>query len=629
MKVILIVVAIWVTNIGASPGKEDTRGFFDDHFTDHTKVKTLNLTKGGKKIHHDDLMVPSYECQDRGNETMELQSWHHSCRSSCVSNKEAKRIPITLLEWESKIKEVVMYKVVPSKVCYVSHVNIWGHCSQTQFISPHKLEADDILNARKIVDENQHNELSDLYLRNSKIAGCSYWSDVRSCGMDMKMIPIIAYLYRGKTDEDFMIVSQEHGIKAPFRSGEILLQDTAYIWNSTLDKDHICVWRVIGTTTCQLVKQARVLRCPDIGYNYDIATMRRKEYCGTLVYAGESAIPFMISEGEVTNDVPRNTIFEKAKEGKEEKEVNLIKEINRALTDIEVAYCESICDITMRTAKDSDDQVLMTPIGHWLYIKENRNKGVSEHLSICKLTSDWVISTPFSMCGFSPYVTVRSKTRKDVAVWDIRTDHIRPNVTCSDIIDHKVEHTLKSAYKKKLPYEVTAWNGDKIMSEYPYKNIVVEKPKRVNTHKVSAWSSHVKLDETDLITSDDIGAGIKTVMNETEVELQGTQVNEGIVSSFLGELTTGTVALASWAEDEIFSLLGPIRKIIMLTLCIAVIIATIILSMRVMNIRGKKKVKEVYRSVRFSEAPIELDSAPSVIMKRQDKRTIHDILVNQ
>uniref|UniRef100_A0AAT9VV85 Glycoprotein n=1 Tax=Beet betanucleorhabdovirus 1 TaxID=3064197 RepID=A0AAT9VV85_9RHAB len=562
---------------------------------------------------------PYYVCdKETSGSAMPLSAWHYSCKQACREDNKKTHIALTRVRWNFIGKAVSVYKVTANNVCYTSHENIWGYCTHAQTIDPVEVTEDDIKSLPKEYFQKDSKILGITNIINSNHADCSYLSDNTQCAKDY----VITYRegkFSKKSDNDDLVLNiYGDGIRTNPEKGKLFNNDAAWFWNiDEISAEHECGWSQVGDTVCKITDTSEMMYCPDMGYQYNIHTLKATKTCVGEVYDRDGPMPFIYNSKQEIPD--RDTVMNKAKEGKGDADVNMITGINSAFTEIEETYCSSSCDLFARKPGTDDNYVLDTPIGNWrLITKANQ----SSLLSPCRPTSTWRIRNPTTMCHGKNHILVEDSASKHSCSWDTTRDFIISEDVCNS--DQKEidqdERTLREQISLGEDISISFWTGDKMTMKPPYTKPMWEKSN--TTVQVSpGWFSKVELNRGMLHNTVDLSKILTTMVENTKTEINYNTTEGKTMKKLLAdEVLGGAEEMLSSIGGILFSLLGAIPKFAILVLFI--ILAVYIIQWIVTYYMKKKFSSNVKgRIVTFADDELEGFTTPVRAPSAPKKRT--------
>ncbi|UTQ50575.1 MAG: matrix protein [Tomato betanucleorhabdovirus 1] len=573
---------------------------------------------------------PYYICdrEDSGG-AMPLSAWHYSCKQSCKEDNKKTHITLTKTRWNFIGPSISVYKVVANKVCYTSHENIWGYCTQAQTVEPTSVTEEDRKSLPKEYSSKDSKILGVTNIINSKHAECSYLSDNTHCTKDFVITYREGKLSKKSSDDPLVLNIYGDGIRTDPASGSLYNNDAAWIWNIediVTSKD--CGWSKDGDTVCRLTSSSELMHCPDIGYQYNIHTLKSVQTCIGEVYDKDGPMPFLYGSQQETPS--REDVMNKAKEGKGDPDINMITGINTAFDEIEETYCAASCDLFARGPSKEDNYVLETPIGNWRLI--TRSNG-SQLLSPCKPTATWRIKSPSTICHGKDHLLVEDSKTHHTCSWDTTKDYIISEELCNtnqaetDADDKTLRETIASNQELRIHF----WTGDQLVMKPPYTSPTWEKS-NASVSVSPGWFSKVGLNRGMLHNQLDISHIMTALVESTKQEVMYNATKGKTIRTLLADEILGG-ASEIWTDTrKIFvSLLSTVPKVLIMIL--AVIIAITVLKLTLEYYLKQKLLSKVpSKVVTFVEdemddfkTPLRVPSAPKKRMRSRSSRLSEDL----
>lgn len=546
----------------------------DDQFTsERSSAKSNNPTYVGTEVHEHgrSAIQPHYICDDDSSRSsMPLSSWHYSCKLACSDRGNRQNINIIHAVWNYVGRTIKVYKMTTTRVCYTSHMNVWGSCSQAQSITPVPTEPSDFAT---LPDDYLKSRGHPIYgtksFINSREADCSYFSDNVVCGRDYKVTYKEGKLSQKSEEESVMLSIYEDGIRTSPKLGYLQQNDAAWMWIPPEDQEYPCGWTTGADISCELSDNGEAMRCNGIGYTYNIQAMSIHTTCLGDIYDIHGPAPFIYKEKAKGEN--REALFDKASQGKPDVDINLIKCVNKAFTDIEENYCSSICDLYARHVSADDDHVLDTPIGTWrLSLKDPLNP----MLIPCKPTASWRIKNPATICYSSNSIIVEEPITGHVNRWDPKRDYIVLGDMCSTEVSRMLyqQDNIYDKVKSGENFSISFWTGDKLTFSAPYNKPIWENDSKLFRRNPS-WFSKVELEKDMIRTPREISEILTYLVSNITDEVAYKPKSTTSIKNFLfNEIFCGISSVVSSAWDYMIGIFGSITKIIVLLFIIILII---------------------------------------------------------
>nr|UPN49229.1 glycoprotein [Black currant nucleorhabdovirus 1]CAG4997686.1 glycoprotein [Black currant nucleorhabdovirus 1] len=572
-----------------------------------------------------DLYQPYYVCGTTSDpEGMPLSAWHYSCKQSCASQMAKQAINITLMRWDFVGPSLNVYKVTTNKVCYTSHENVWGYCSQTQTITPVPTTKEDHKNLPQEYFTPWGMPITGTkHITRSGEAECSYLSDNTRCERDYTISYREGKIQKRSDQDEEVLVIYRDGIKTDPYASFLQMNDASWFWNVPERPIHLpCGWKSFDLVTCMYTDSTDILSCPTLGYTYNIPKVSKKSTCSGDIYDIEGPVPFKYSSSEDLTD--RATLFKEAVPEMSKADIKMIEGINKALNNIEATYCSSSCDLFARSGIANDDHVLDTPIGSWRFSNEDP---LFPRLIPCHPTAEWSLRSPTSMCNGANTLLVENKETGHTNSWMTKRDYIILGELCTSGSQDKVMSDLKSQISEGKTINITFWTGDILSLTPPYKS-----PKWYNAslsfRKNPSWFSKVKLEKSMLHTQEDISRILtETVGNATDELSYDMGKSKTIHEYLFEEIAHGASYAGEYIMTAVSSIFGSLTKIvvgILLFVFIYVSIKMLILVMPIMSFFKKKPTMRtsfspVVSDIQDSRVTWELNEIPSRNIKRNNR----------
>lgn len=534
--------------------------------------KTSPVYKAAKHTGYGgDSIQPYYVCDNTtSGSSMPMTAWHYSCKQSCTDENQKSQVNITRVAWHYTGADIATYKVSTNKVCYTSHENIWGYCTQSQTITPTATTLED----KKAIPAELFSHTGGVRgvktIVNSGPAECDYLSDNTKCARDY----VITYR-PGKTskhtDKSPVILNiYSDGIRTNPKSGYLIQNEVAWFWNpDDIGTEPSCGWVLKDSATCHFTNTSEVLSCPDIGYHYNIDTLKPEPTCAGAVYDAMGPAPFMYDSAELMKN--RTTLTAEAIAGKGDPDINMIKGINAALEAIEESYCSSACDLFSRGHPADDDHVLDTPIGSWRMVGAST---IQPLMTPCRPTEVWGISSPTVMCHGKDHILVSNKYTKETTSWDTTRDYIIVGETCGDATYKAGDGTysLRSNMSMNLPLRFDFWTGDSAVMFPPYDHIVWENRSR-SFARNPGWFSKVQFTPGMLHNRDDISSLLTTMASSTKDEIAYNKTSSRTIRTlFFDEVLTGAENVVGTVTGKIMAIIGGFPKILAMAFVVLILL---------------------------------------------------------
>nr|UTQ50588.1 MAG: glycoprotein [Taraxacum betanucleorhabdovirus 1] len=554
---------------------------------------------------------PYYICEpDNDDSAMPLSAWHYSCKEACMTTHRKQTVNITGARWNYIGPEIDVFKVLTTEVCYTSHENIWGYCSQTQTTRPVKtLNSDRAIMPANMFGTDSPAKYGTHYITNSKEAECSYTSDNTECARDYQVMRRVGRVSKKHSDSDAEMTIVVDGIRTDPRTGFLELDDVAWFWSPmSLGELSACGWEKTNRIVCTFTDSTDIISCPSIGYTYNIQALYPKKTCAGDIYETTGPFPFFYDTFEYYPS--RDDVYSKAKEGKPDPDISLIDGINKAFTDFELAYCSSACDLFARQGDPDEDHVLDTPVGTWRFSTNARGR---PSLLPCMPTNKWHLGNPTTLCHGKNHLLVVDTETGHPGSWDARKDYIISGEVCNT--DQSVmtqdDEDLRDQIARGETINITFWTGDVLQIKPPY-----DGPVWVNGSKAfrlnPSWFSHVKLTRDMMHTRDDVTLLLTDMVRNTTTELMYNKVPTKTLRRLIAdEILSGAESIYEAMWKVLSSLFGGVAKIIMIGTIIFLVFCILKLTSQKNNKRGKRKASQPQR-VTFQEAPASLDPMPLV-----------------
>nr|UTQ50630.1 MAG: glycoprotein [Tomato betanucleorhabdovirus 2] len=516
---------------------------------------------------------PYYVCDksDAGS-ALPLSAWHYSCKQACKEDNKKTHVTLTKTNWHYIGKSITVYKVVANKVCYTSHENVWGYCTQAQTIEPAQMSEEDRKLLPKEYFEKDKKILGVTNIVNSRHAECSYLSDNTVCVKDYVITYREGKLSKKSNDDAVVLNIYGDGIRTTPTSGSLYNNDAAWYWNTDniLDESN-CGWNRDGDTVCKITSTSETMYCPDIGYQYNIHTLKPTTTCLGEIYDKDGPMPFLYgSQKELPT---REDVMNKAKEGKGDPDVNMITGINSAFEDIEETYCAASCDLFARGPGRDDNYVLDTPIGNWRLINATDKEAM---LSPCRPTATWRISNPTTTCHGRDHILVSDSKTGHTCSWDTTRDFIIVEDLCNTDQNqiNSDAKTLRETIADNEELSIRFWTGDKMTMKPPYTKPIWEKL-NTTTAVSPGWFSKVGLNRGMLHNQQDISNLMTAMVESTKQEVQYNATRGKTIRTLLAdEILGGASDIWSRMCGIIISLLSAIPKFIIMIAVVIILMAT-------------------------------------------------------
>ncbi|YP_010798380.1 glycoprotein [Cardamom vein clearing nucleorhabdovirus 1] len=536
-----------------------------------------------------DLYQPYYVCgniDDKGG--MPLSAWHYSCKQSCVEQNKRQKINITRVRWDFTGPIIHTYKVVTNRVCYTSHVNVWGHCSQSQTITPVPTEESDRERLPPDMLTTADAVPGTVNIQNSGEAECNYFSDNTRCGRDYKIMYREGKLIQKSDDAPLLLAIYRDGIKTTPSLGTLKLNDAIWFWNPPSSSLKIpCGWVGGADLSCSFTDSAEIMKCDEIGYTYNIQTLVSKKTCLGTIYDVDGPAPFIYKSREYYDT--RSAILEKAIKDKGDADVAMIKGINYAMLEMETTYCSAMCDVFARSPGGEEDHVLDTPIGTW---KMDLTPNKTPKMIPCQATSSWRLQNPTTLCHGGNHLLVNDSVTGHTNSWNVRKDYIVLDEMCNSS-PKEISQDLNIIKKRMMNGEtinITFWTGDVLVMKPPYNSPSWDKVAR-SFRQNPSWFSKVKLDKAMIHTKDDIASILTTTFNNITTEMYYKKSLSKTIKTFLIEEIghgIGTVAERMWGF--LTSIFGGFTKLVVfITFCSIIYIVVLIIRATMPNMFQKSR----------------------------------------
>ncbi|DBA08165.1 TPA_asm: glycoprotein [birds-foot trefoil-associated virus] len=564
---LLFSIVVLSTACRVSYAADDPFNDYRKHTQTHSPIYVAAKTTG----YGGDSLQPYYVCDNlTSGSAMPTPAWHYSCKQSCTDENQKSKVNITRVAWNYVGADIHTYRVTTSKVCYTAHENIWGYCSHTQTITPVATTLEDKDKIPKEFFSSTNGVRGVQSIINSEHAECEYLSDNTKCARDYVITYRPGKTSKKTSDSPVLLNIYSDGIRTKPERGHLLQNEVAWFWNpDDIGSDTECGWTAKDDASCHFTNTSEVLSCPDIGYHYNINTLKPITSCTGTIYDPEGPAPFMYTSKATMES--RQAISAKASEGKGDPDINLIKGLNLALETIEESYCSSACDLFSRGHHVDDDHVLDTPIGSW------RMTGASSPQPMmvpCRPTEVWHIAKPTLMCHGKNHILVSNPYTKETNSWDTTKDYITAGETCSSSSDEKEKdlYSFRMNMSRNIPLQFEFWTGDIAVLEPPYETV-----KWVNRStsysRNPGWFSKVKFTAGMLSGREDVSSLITTMAADTKEEVAYNKTRSRTIRTMLfDEIVTGIEATASNIMTKITAILGGIPKILALVFIVLLIL---------------------------------------------------------
>nr|UZG94634.1 glycoprotein [Paris yunnanensis betanucleorhabdovirus 1] len=546
---------------------------------------------------------PYYVCEsDDDNSGMSLPAWHYSCKESCMSNHLKQQINITGARWNYIGPDIDVYKVVTNEVCYTSHENVWGYCSHTQSTRPVKTTIEDkanlpsdVLSGKTIPKGGVH------YITNSGYAECEYFSDNTKCARDYQV-----YRRAGKINKKTSESSPEmtiviDGIRTNPDASSLELDDVAWFWDAPNPEQlKECGWETTNQISCSYTDTTDIIKCPDIGYTYNIQGLAKIDTCAGSIYDHDGPFPFFYASDQ---DIEaKEETYKRAKQGKADPDIAFIEGVGKAFQDLELTYCSATCDLFARQGSPDEDHVLDTPIGTWRYV--NSNRGIPR-LVPCLPTSSWKLNDPTTLCHGKDHVLVVDKKTGHPGSWDTKKDYIITGEVCNtdqSQIDEDSDD-LRDKITRGEEINITFWTGDILSLKPPY-----DKPAWINSSVLfrqnPSWFSSVQISKDMLHTKSEVETMLtEMVSNATKEVLYKTSGDITMRKLLADEILGGIEGVSETIWKVMYGLFGGIAKVFILIICCIIVYIVISTTLKIRALLSVKN--KVEKTVRFvaHEAP--------------------------
>ncbi|QBZ28537.1 putative glycoprotein [Apple rootstock virus A] len=478
-----------------------------------------SIKSEGKLYDAHDIYQPKYVCESADpTKAVSHPSWHHSCIASCKDEYEKDLVNITLMDWIPEGPDVDVYRIAMSEVCYTSHENVWGYCSQAQTVDPKTPTREEAVKiVRDITDGWKTVSLGTRIIKNSKEAECDYMSDLRDCANDYTVVHKTGKIYQKSDQSALEITIAEDGIRTEAKKEFLQLNDAVWVWRMRDKEASICGWKESVTISCHHKNESFLLECPDIGHSFSLESAMKHSTCMGDIFGVDNILPFKFAGTEKKDSRKDFADKMEADTTKDRTAVAIVKGMNQALSSLEITYCNSFCDVFTNLYLTRDNDVVQTPLGPWIMSKLDNN----EVMYPCMVSADWVIADPITTCGTTNFVTVLNKATKEMCVWDMSKEYITSGATCSDfgIPDLiKTEEALPSKISDRKNVNITLYDGSTLMFSPPdYKPILVpsNSPPKIIPE---GWMTKMKLDPSMIHDRADVLSMLTRHVNDTILE---------------------------------------------------------------------------------------------------------------
>ncbi|DAF42301.1 TPA_asm: G [Plectranthus aromaticus virus 1] len=515
-----------------------------------------------------DSMQPYYVCDriDSGS-AVPITAWHYSCKQSCMEDNERTAVNITRVRWHYVGEEINVYKIITNEVCYTAHENMWGYCTQSQTIKPVSTTEADKVKLEAILFSSTEPIQGTKIITNSGPGDCEYFSDNTNCGRDYTITYRPGKTSKKSEESDLVLNVYGDGIRTDPKKGALYQNDVAWVWDpKKIGQSTECGWGVYDDDTCRITTTSEMMHCPNIGYQYNIHTLKPTKTCKGDVYDIDGPAPFLYKDQKA--DPKRDDVMKKAAEGKSDPDISMIKGINAALERIEETYCSSSCDLFARGFSGDDNQVLDTPIGNWRLAGSNTT---SPKLVPCTPTSTWRTKSPTLMCHGKNHILVEDSKTKHTCSWDTTRDYITVEDTC--VTDQKeTDEDIKDMRHMMMKGEdirISFWTGDTYILGPPYNTPRWER-NNLTVSQNPSWFSKVEVDKSMLHNQIDLSRLLTNMTQDTKQEIMYNKTSvRSVKSYFIDEVVMGAGAVGATVFSWVASLLGVLPKF---ALCVVIIV---------------------------------------------------------
>ncbi|QJQ80126.1 glycoprotein [Sowthistle yellow vein virus] len=585
-------------------GNDDGKSF-DSLKDEIAKRNPIHATSKTLGYGHDSIQ-PYYICDNMtSGSQLPLNAWHYSCKQSCTDKESKAAINITRMTWKYEGDDIPAYKVSTNEVCYTAHENVWGYCSQTQTITPVATTLEDRAKIpASIFTPASHIEGSKT-LVNSGHAPCEYLSDNTNCARDYVVTYRPGKITKKSEAAPVYLTIYGDGIRTNPTTGHLIQNDVAWFWNPVTNADTKCGWYYGPKTTCYVTSTSEVMYCPDIGYQYNIKTIKSTRACENTVYDIDGPSPFIYESKE--NLPTKEKLAADASAGKGDPDVNLIRGINSALDKIEITYCSSSCDLFSRGEPKDDDTVLETPIGYWRLIGAKTQTPV---MSPCSATAEWKIKNPTTVCHGANRILVSNEKTNHVCSWNTEKDYIIIEDMCSNSpAEAEADIALiRENISRNKDISIKFWTGDVLSMKPPYTKPVWTIA-NYSYRRNPGWFSKVALTSDMVHTPTNLADVLTSMVEEAKQEVSYNHTASRSVKTLLfEEIGRGVGGVVTGIVSYVCSLFGGLPKLILLFLLI--IGGLWILKSAIVAFIIKRQARELFpdeKHVRFSPISSEED----------------------
>ncbi|DAF42295.1 TPA_asm: G [Asclepias syriaca virus 2] len=572
----------------------------------------------GSFVNVEEIFQPRYVCDNSITDRyVTVPSWHRSCVASCKEEYKKEAISVRLMNWKKTHKTIDAYKVVASEVCYTSHENFWGYCSQTQRTTP---ISPDIKEVRQMYHEMQLDKTplqGDKQIRHSKLAECSYLSDNTECAVDYTFMHRTAQVYQETMLSNKEIDIIADGISSNLTSGDLILNDAAWIWNRA-DIDVECSWDEGARIDCHYKESSAILECPEITYSFPLHRLKKTPTCKGDIYGVDSLLPFQyIESGDVVTKTEQ--IEEAKKHSSQKSEIELVRTINQALLDMEKVHCDSFCDLFSNVHAHNRGAVINTPLGPWLLVREATQP--HERLYACKQTSDWLVKKPLETCGISDAIVVYNTISGKSGVWNMTREFITLDESCNSLrqMDGTIySQSLATKISEHSKFDISLYDGSVLSFSPPNYQPTWYRGNMVNRGVPDGWFAQIKAHPAGLVEMDDLVHLLVAHVNDTRDRYNISPKSKKTVASLMwDEVLQGAKEAGKEIYNFLIGIITSVQKLLILLIVGSLIYFTIIRLWK----SYKDKENRMVKSVKFIASDDAVDYYPPSSPNMQPKRS--------
>nr|QTC11066.1 glycoprotein [Sonchus yellow net nucleorhabdovirus] len=577
-----------------------------------------------------DMYQPYYICEpDNDGSALTLPSWHYSCKESCMGNHLKIVVNITGARWNYVGISIPVFKIVTNEVCYTSHENVWGYCSQYQISRPVATQKSDVSCITSSMWDNDKSPIGSLYnIVNSNEAECDYFSDITDCNRDYQIFKREGKLIKRSDDSPLELSIVTDGIRTDPASEYLSLDDVSWFWKlPNNDMSPPCGWEKTQKLSCSYTDTTDVIKCNSIGYTYNIQGISKKSTCAGNIYDTDGPFPFFYDAEEAL--MSTDDACGKAKQGKPDADIAFIEGVNRAFEDLELTYCSATCDLFARQGTPNEDHVLDTPIGTWRYVMRDN---LDPALVPCLPTSNWTISDPTTICHGKDHILVVDTATGHSGSWDTKKDYIITGEVCNTNNDEMGDDYdgMRDKILRGETIEIKFWTGDIIRMAPPYDN-----PEWINGSVLfrqnPSWFSSVELNKDMIHTRDNITDLLTVMVQNATAEVMYKRLDPKTMKHILfAEIVDGVGNVSGKISRFLTGLFGGFTKavIIVASLAICYIVLSVLWKVRlVASLFNSAKKKRVRISDILDEEPHRIQqSRPTLSRKKKTRESIQMLL---